>query len=611
MDSLSDCLLLRKVSFLLDCCEKPLVIIDSSGNISEVNRYFQRLIREYEEDLIGKSIFLYCDEKAGKEIRKVLKHRSLVGPFIFRGNILSNDRNTIATNFTANIIFDDSQEKKEILLSMEPDLPVDFSVENILKFLGEYFLPYVPFVSQIIDSRKKVLYSINWDDLPDPVKSVDSNERFCCYMLKKNKNIRECVCEKTMREGKTFVEEISIDTHLGPVWLVVIVIPIFDSQKRVRAVLSTIDNITDQRRMQKNLEKFLKLTQQESAGTQLSIALARHLKDPLTVISGATEILKERVHQPLLTSVIEKLQKNCEICQLIVNQIFEFKSTTDEELTKIEVNALIRSMVQPAYSARCPKNVVFRYPGPAVYIQCIPRQFAQSLISIINNAVKYADSEVIVDLQIKGNNAVISIMDDGPGVPEEIRAKIFEPFFTTDDSSSILGLGLTLTKAIIESMGGTIEVREGELGGANFVITVPLYQDPIEREGESKHTKKSRLLIVEDEQDLQQLIIISLNKLDIEIVSAYTTDEAVRLLDTETFDSVILDIQLPGSITGYQLYDYLRKGKKYPSHKIILITADSMNLSTQQFLQRAKSPCLEKPFQFEVLKNCIESSLSK
>lgn len=613
MEDSSDSLLRRKMSLLMDCCEKPLVVLDSDGIIFETNKYFPKIVKEYEEELLNKSFFLFCDDKASKEIKRILKHRSLVGPFIFKGGIKNDEETTIPANFTANFIFDEEQQKRELMLLIEPELSGHFSMTDVLKYLGEYLLPYIPLASQIIDSRKKVLYSINWDDLPDPVKKVDVNERVCCYLMKKKKNLRECICEKALKEGKTFVEEISLETETGTVWLVIVIAPLFDDQKKVKAILSTIDNITEQRRMEKNVEKYLMYTHHDSVASQLSITLARHLKNPLTIMSGAVEILANNIQEPLLKTVIEKLQKNCEKCRSIINQIYEYEGISSEGVIKVEVNALIRSMVLPVYSAKCPKNVAFRFPGPAVYISCIPQQFAQSLISIINNAVKYAENEVIVDMGVNENNVVISIMDDGLGIPEEIKKKIFDPFFTTDESSKTLGLGLTLAKAMIESIGGTIEVKTGSLGGANFILNIPLYQenrDENKLQEVTPQIKKSQLLIIEDEKDLQQLIIISLKKLDMDITSAYSTDEAVQKLKQQNFDSIILDIQLPGSITGYQLYDYIIKERKYEPNKVILITADNINLSTQKFLQKVKSLCLEKPFQFEDLKRIIETNLN-
>ncbi len=610
MDYASDSLLRRKIDFLMDFCEKPIIITDSNGDICETNKHFLRIIKEYEQELINKSFFLYCDEKTGKEIKRIIKQRSLVGPLLFKGCIKSKDNIMVPANFTTNFIFDEEQQKKQLILLVEPEPPTHFSMSDILKYLGEYLLPYIPFVTQVIDARKKVLYSVNWHDLPDAVKHVDKNERFCCYLMKRKKNLRECICEKAIKEGKTFVEEISIDTEKGPIWLVVIITPLFDEHKKVRAILSSIDNITEERRMERNLEKYLMLTHQESIGPQLTIALARHLKNPLTVISGAIEILADNIQEPLLKTVVEKLQKNCEICKSIISQIFDFKGIPEEGLTKIEVNALIRSMVLPLYSAKCPKNVTFRFPSIVVYMNCVPKQFAQSLISIINNAVKYAENEVIVDVGMDENNIVISVMDDGPGIPCEIKDKVFEPFFTTEDNSKALGLGLTLSKVVIESIGGTIELKDSPLGGSNFVITIPQFQEDIKNEPNSpSQVIKNQLLIIEDEKDLQQLIKISLERLGMDITCAYSTDEAINLLKHNDFDVIILDIQLPGSLTGYKLYDYIINERGYKYNRVILITADNINLSTQQFLQKVKSPCLEKPFQFEALKNFVESSL--
>jgi len=610
----SNILLQRRADLLIDCYDKPVVVIDSEGYIINVNTSFVKIIQGYDEDFKKKSIFLYCDEKASKEIKRIIRHRSLVGPFVFKGALKINSEVDIQVSFTARFVFDEEQQTREILLFIEPEIPIRFSFSEIIKYFGEIFLPKVPTASQIIDTQKKVLYSVNWDELPEKLREINKNERICCYLLKKSGTIRECVCEKALRTGDTLVEEVCIETDEGPYWLAIVVLPLVDENNSVKSVIVTLDNITEERRMAKNIEKYLIMSQQNLVGPQFSIALARHLRNPLTVMVGAIEILEGDVKDTFLKGVIEKLKKNCEICKSIVNQIFNFNNVSYDGIVKTEINALIRSMVLPIYATNSSKNVVFRFSRSSLYVNCIPQQIAQAFISIINNAIKYAENEVMVEVNPNDLEVTISIMDDGPGIPENIKNKIFEPFFTTDDNSKTLGLGLTLARTAIEFIGGRIEIKDSHLGGANFVIHLPLVDEDVVDEvkmppTEEKKTRK--LLLIEDEKDLQHLVSLCLQKEDIKITNAYTSDEAIEYMDNERYDVIIIDVQLPGSLNGYQLYEQVCGIGKYNEEQIIVITADILNLGTQEFLKKIKSPYLEKPFQFEDLKNLVHQILNR
>lgn len=104
----------------------------------------------------------------------------------------------------------------------------------------------------------------------------------------------------------------------------------------------------------------------------------------------------------------------------------------------------------------------------------------QVVINLVNNAIKYTEpgSHISVEAKQEGKWAVISVADDGPGVPDENKEKLFEMFYSGAnrivDSRRSLGLGLSLCKSIVNAHGGTISIRDNEPHGAVFTFTLPV-----------------------------------------------------------------------------------------------------------------------------------------
>ena len=113
------------------------------------------------------------------------------------------------------------------------------------------------------------------------------------------------------------------------------------------------------------------------------------------------------------------------------------------------------------------------------------RLIIQVIINLVDNAVKYTPpgSHITVSVRKDGEEAVVEVADDGPGIADEAKDKIFEMFYTVNngiaDSRRSLGLGLSLCRTIITAHGGTITVRDNEPQGTVFRFTLPLKEAKI------------------------------------------------------------------------------------------------------------------------------------
>jgi signal transduction histidine kinase len=110
---------------------------------------------------------------------------------------------------------------------------------------------------------------------------------------------------------------------------------------------------------------------------------------------------------------------------------------------------------------------------------CNPGLACQAFLNILLNALQSKDREPAITVKTaqEGNNIVISITDNGQGIPSEIQGRIFDPFFTTKDVGKGMGMGLTVAYDIVTAHGGGIEVRSETGQGSTFIISLPLKRD--------------------------------------------------------------------------------------------------------------------------------------
>ncbi|GEM_PF-1856239 len=601
-----DSIYLRRFYLLINCCDHPLVIIDENGRIKEFNIIFQQIVAQSEvlHDLRGQSIFKYLDDATSNEIKKVLRHRSMVGNFRFDGSLIIGERK-VDYKFRVSYYCDESGTIRELMIILEPVSGINnIGPEPFIRYLGEVLLPYVTLTSQIIGANKKVIYSVNWDDLPPLLKQeFKADKRICCSLFRKSGRTSECICDKVLREGRTYIEEVCIENGSDQIWVALAVMPIMSEDKSVYGLLVTLDNISEQRKLAKSVEEYIEVIQKNLVDCQLVPTLIRRLREPISyILSGVNFLLEEgNTTNPL---ILARIKKKCEECREIFNQIGGFLGEFSEAFIKVEVDALVRSMVLPVFSESDDKKVVFRFSASPVYISCVPYQFAQALIAIIDNSLRYASKEVLVSLVPEGKELIITVEDDGKGVPEEIRKQIFTPFFTPERESGRIGLGLSLAKTVIESLGGHISVGQSKSGGANFTIRLPALEvvsiGEVRKEGGSFN-----ILVIEDDEDLADLLKSSLQKEGYNVYVSRDCEKAKEIITTTPISFIILDLLFPEGPTGLSFYEEITQKERFSEDRILVITGDSLSPFTKIFLKSIKSPYLEKPFDLDSIKSLI------
>jgi|AntRauTorcE11897_2_1112592.scaffolds.fasta_scaffold00821_6 signal transduction histidine kinase/ligand-binding sensor domain-containing protein len=242
---------------------------------------------------------------------------------------------------------------------------------------------------------------------------------------------------------------------------------------------------------------------------RLATGIAHEIKNPLNFINNFAEVSRELVDELkeaiqandleeiefILNSLgfnTEKIDQHGKRADAIVRSMMQHSRGTIGELEPVQINNLITEYAELAYQGR---KVLFENLDVTIHteldpsiieISAMPQKMGQVVQNIIENAIdstweftktKTEDYKPVIEIKtIQLENQVeIHISDNGPGIPEHIKGKIFEPFFTTKPTGESTGLGLSLSYDIVTQMhNGKLEIGTSELGGASFVISLPV-----------------------------------------------------------------------------------------------------------------------------------------
>lgn len=258
-------------------------------------------------------------------------------------------------------------------------------------------------------------------------------------------------------------------------------------------------------------------------------------------------------------------------------------------------------------------------PTTPHWIESDPSRLRQVLSNLISNAIKFTDSGTIkICVDHKGDAAdgrlSIFVMDTGIGVTEEQRLRLFKPFSQADAATGRLyggtGLGLAICKQLIDAMGGQIGVVS-ELGvGSQFWFIVPAPPTTAPRSSatsvralpEHAATQQSlRVLTVDDHPVSQQLLKMLLEIAGHNVQQVSDGDSAIKRLQEEPFDLVLMDVQMPG-IDGPTATRLVRT-MEGPNRTvpIVAVTANTDQIEHERYRASGMTDCIAKPIEAEIL----------
>ena len=305
--------------------------------------------------------------------------------------------------------------------------------------------------------------------------------------------------------------------------------------------------------------------------------VSHELRTPLTSIRGSLGLIIGSFSKDLpekINKLLKIASNNSERLILLINDILDIDKIASGQMRfnmKEEIFSYItQQAVQEnmSYAEKFNTNINLEPINKNIKINIDADRYAQVLSNLLSNAAKFSKSGGNIDVTTKKikNNIRISVQDYGNGIPEKFRSQIFNKFYQVDSSSirskGGTGLGLHISKEIVEKMGGKIGFDIKTNKGTIFWVEFPIINDrkkdkrnySIIEENSSKHNLL-QVLHVEDNIDLSNLLNAALQD-KVNVINAPTLKDAKRILQQQNFSTIIIDIYLPDG-SGEELLDYI------------------------------------------------------
>lgn len=476
---------------------------------------------------------------------------------------------------------------------------------------------------------------------------------------------------KTFADGMTFGEGFDteyrlIDVNGNVKWCRGIGEVKFASDGKIENYHGLIQDITEAKiNEQLNEEKLKALKELEESEKALKIALenaevaskaksrflsnmSHDIRTPMNAIIGFTDIAKENINDiEQVSESIDRIQSSSKHLLSLINEVLDMSRIESGKTTieakpdsLIEMMSDLEGMVASDalshglsyitdYSGLMHENVV-----------CDRLHINQILINLVGNAVKFTKEGGSIYVSLSENetdnvnikNYVFTVRDTGIGMSPEFIDKIFEPFERerTSTISKIqgTGLGMSITKTLIDMMNGSIEVHSEVGVGSEFIITLPLelYENSLDEKIDRIESTKDisisledmidalngvKILLVDDNSTNRLVANKQLSKRGFTVTEAQDGFSAIEKIESdEEFDIVLLDIQMPG-INGYETADRIRalEDANKSSIPIIAMTADAFEEDKRMSIVHQMNGHVAKPFKIDELIKTIYSLL--
>ncbi|MEK6725009.1 MAG: PAS domain S-box protein [Deltaproteobacteria bacterium] len=339
------------------------------------------------------------------------------------------------------------------------------------------------YLENLLETANDVIYTLNPDGIVTYVnKKIEEwgytkdeliGKSFLTVFSKVHKGER---FKKTVRDGIKQTYGVEVVSKTGePKYAILSISPIRENNGIITEVLGIAKDITDQ----KMLEKQVADTEKMSAIGQLAAGVAHEVNNPLGGILNCLYNLrknefseeKEEEYYMAMEDGIHRVKK-------IVSQLLDFSQQHEPEFTYEDINTLVENVFFLMNCTFSKNGITFKKKLsprlPKLFID--KHKISQVLTNILINAVQATKEkgQITVRTTHKEGWCIIDIADSGPGIPEDIFPKIFDPFFTTKDVGEGTGLGLSVSRGIIEMHNGKIDVKSTAGVGAIFTIKLPI-----------------------------------------------------------------------------------------------------------------------------------------
>ena len=349
--------------------------------------------------------------------------------------------------------------------------------------------------------------------------------------------------------------------------------------RRLVSLDGTVADITDRQRGEQERERLVgQLREQDQRKDDFLATLAHELRNPLAPLRNGLQIMKLAADDP--RAVVEAralMERQVTHMVRLIDDLMDVSRITRGKMElrpeRIELSTIVRNAVETSRPLveEAGHELSVTLPTRPIIVDADVTRLAQVFSNLLNNAAKYTErgGDIALVVERQGSDVMVSVRDNGIGIPPEMLPEVFDMFTQVDRSLERsrggLGIGLSLVKTLVEMHGGSVEARsEGEGLGSEFVVRLPVVlaasAQPELPEADRRTnglTKALRILVVDDNIDSARTLARLLRLLGHETRMAHDGGEAVETAEQYRPELVLLDIGLP-VMNGYEVARAIR-----------------------------------------------------
>lgn len=338
-----------------------------------------------------------------------------------------------------------------------------------------------------------------------------------------------------------------------------------------------IRDITERKRLEDELlERAAQLLAADHRKNEFLATLAHELRNPLAPIRNGLEIYRLGQGDPeAMDEAREMMERQLAQMVRLVDDLLDVsrisRGTIELRKERVELKAIVQQAVETSRPIieQAGHRLTVELPPGAIYVDADLTRMAQVFSNILNNAAKYTEpgGQIRLTAVHEGDDVVVSIEDNGIGIPAHMLPHVFDMFTQVDRSlersQGGLGIGLSIVKRLVEMHGGTVEAKSaGDGAGSEFTVRLPVVLSVVTTQSGADEDKpasgRRRILVVDDNRDAAKTLAMILKLKGDEAKTAYDGLEALEVGAKFRPDLILLDIGMP-NLNGYDTARRIRQ----------------------------------------------------
>jgi signal transduction histidine kinase/DNA-binding response OmpR family regulator len=389
-----------------------------------------------------------------------------------------------------------------------------------------------------------------------------------------------------------------------------------ESEKVRSTYIGVMMDITERKKLEEALREA------DRRKDEFLATLAHELRNPLAPIYNGLSVLRQSVESAEQTQIHAMLERQTNHMIRLVDDLMDVSRYTmgkiELKLVPIELQTVLRhaiEMSQPFIGAGR-HQLDLSVPAEPVMLQADGVRVAQVLSNLLNNAAKYtADAgHIWLSAQVENSRAVISVRDNGRGIPTNMLNRVFDLFTQVDSSRGTpgLGIGLAMVRMLVELHGGDVEARSPGPGhGSEFIVRLPILPDinagtKSKAAGTETSLEGRSVLVVDDNCDAADSLSMLLRLAGAKVTVAYDGASALAAVPIHQPDVVLLDVGMPG-MDGYTVASRIRQDLKNSDMLLIALTGFGQEEDRKRSTAAGFNDHLTKPADLQALLSLVAS----